>query len=62
MSDFNAGIIEVGGDELAVHATELVGDERDRWYAEQARRCSGFAGYERKTSRVIPVLALTPTA
>jgi deazaflavin-dependent oxidoreductase (nitroreductase family) len=54
--------IEVGGDELAVHATELVGDERDRWYAEQARRYSGFADYERKTSRVIPVLALTPTA
>jgi deazaflavin-dependent oxidoreductase (nitroreductase family) len=53
--------IEVGGEEIAVHATELEGDERDAWYAEQARRYSGFADYERKTSRVIPVMALTPT-
>ncbi|MDX6685640.1 MAG: hypothetical protein QOK49_4409 [Baekduia sp.] len=54
--------IEVGGDELAVHATELEGAERDQWYAEQAGRYSGFADYERKTSRRIPVVALTPTA
>jgi deazaflavin-dependent oxidoreductase (nitroreductase family) len=53
--------IEVGGDELAVRATELRGAERDQWYAEQASRYPGFADYERKTSRVIPVLALTPT-
>jgi deazaflavin-dependent oxidoreductase (nitroreductase family) len=52
--------IEVGGEEIAVHATELQGAERDEWYAEQARRYSGFADYERKTSRVIPVVALTP--
>jgi deazaflavin-dependent oxidoreductase (nitroreductase family) len=54
--------IEVDGGEIAVHATELRGAERDRWYAEQASRYSGFADYERKTSRVIPVLALTPAA
>jgi deazaflavin-dependent oxidoreductase (nitroreductase family) len=52
--------IELGADQIAVHATELEGEERDRWYAEQARRYSGFADYERKTSRVIPVVALTP--
>jgi deazaflavin-dependent oxidoreductase (nitroreductase family) len=54
--------IEVGGADIAVHATELEGAERDQWYAEQARRYPGFGEYERKTSRVIPVLALTPTA
>jgi hypothetical protein len=34
--------------------------ERDRIYAEQARRYPGFAEYERKTAgiRVIPVLEL----
>ncbi|HEV7750306.1 MAG TPA: nitroreductase family deazaflavin-dependent oxidoreductase [Baekduia sp.] len=53
--------IEVGAGEIAVHATELEGAERDQWYAEQARRFPGFADYERKTSRIIPVLALTPT-
>jgi hypothetical protein len=39
----------------------LTGDDRDRIYAEQARRYPGFAEYERKTAgvRTIPVLALT---
>ena len=54
--------IEVGDGEVAVRATELKGAERDQWYAEQARRYPGFADYERKTSRVIPVMALTPAA
>ena len=52
--------IEVGDDVIDVHATELDGDERDRFYAEQARRYPGFAEYEAKTSRVIPVVALVP--
>jgi deazaflavin-dependent oxidoreductase (nitroreductase family) len=54
--------IEVGTDEIAVHATELTGAERDEIYAEQAERYSAFADYAAKTSRVIPVMALTPTA
>jgi deazaflavin-dependent oxidoreductase (nitroreductase family) len=37
-------------------ATPLAGDERDRVYAVQAERYSGFADYETKTSRVIPVV------
>jgi hypothetical protein len=36
------------------------GDERDAKYAEQARRFPGFAGYQEKTARKIPVFALTP--
>jgi hypothetical protein len=31
-------------------------------YAEQATLFPGFADYEEKTSRVIPVLALTPAS
>src|SRR3954447_19140674 len=50
--------IEVGDRTLDVHATELTGAERDRWSAEQARRYPGFAAYEQKTSRKIPVVAL----
>ena len=34
------------------------GEERDRLYAEQASRYPGFADYEGKTTRVIPVVAL----
>jgi deazaflavin-dependent oxidoreductase (nitroreductase family) len=53
--------IEVGDDTFDVHATELEGAERDEKYALQAERYSGFADYERKASRTIPVVALAPT-
>jgi deazaflavin-dependent oxidoreductase (nitroreductase family) len=52
--------IEVGDQRLDVHAAELSGAERDAKYAEQARRYPGFADYQRKTTRTIPVLALHP--
>jgi hypothetical protein len=34
----------------------VLGNERDRIYAIQAARYPGFAQYEEKTSRVIPVV------
>jgi deazaflavin-dependent oxidoreductase (nitroreductase family) len=52
--------IEVGDDRLPVHAEVLQGAERDRKYAEQAALFPVFADYEKRTSRVIPVVALTP--
>ena len=39
-------------------AEAVTGDERDRIYAEQARRYPGFAEYQEKTDRVIPVVEL----
>jgi len=54
--------IEVGDDTVDVRATELQGVERDEKYALQAERYPGFADYEHKTSRTIPVVALTPTS
>src|SRR5436305_5017068 len=48
--------IEVGDDIVDVHASELERAERDEKYALQAQRYPGFADYERKTSRVIPVV------
>ena len=50
--------VEVGTESYQAHATALLGDERDRLYAEQSRRYPGFAEYQRNTSRVIPVVAL----
>src|SRR3954467_8882102 len=52
--------VEVGTETYPVTVAELSGDQRDRVYAEQARRYPGFAEYERKTAgiRTIPVLAL----
>jgi deazaflavin-dependent oxidoreductase (nitroreductase family) len=53
--------VERGTDTYQVAVRELTGPERDRVYAEQARRYPGFAGYERQTAgiRTIPVLGLT---
>jgi deazaflavin-dependent oxidoreductase (nitroreductase family) len=52
--------VEVGAETYPVKVAELTGEERDRIFAEQARRYPGFADYEEKTKgrRVIPVLAL----
>jgi deazaflavin-dependent oxidoreductase (nitroreductase family) len=50
--------VEVGTETFPVRATEVKGAERDRLYAEQARRYPGFADYQTKTTRVIPVVAL----
>jgi deazaflavin-dependent oxidoreductase (nitroreductase family) len=58
------GRIERGDDEFDVDVTEVTGEERDRIFAEQARRYPGFAGYAEKTAgiRTIPVLALRRAA
>lgn len=51
---------EIGTETFPVSVTEVTGADRDRIYAEQASRYSGFAGYAEKTAgiRTIPVLAL----
>ena len=53
------GHVEIGTEEFDVTVTEITGTDRDRIYAEQARRYPGFAEYAEKTAgiRVIPVLA-----
>jgi deazaflavin-dependent oxidoreductase (nitroreductase family) len=52
--------IEVGSEVVEVVAVPLAGSERDRVYAEQASRYPGFAEYQEKAGRVIPVVALDP--
>jgi deazaflavin-dependent oxidoreductase (nitroreductase family) len=51
--------VEVGDETFDVDAEVLTGEERDRFYAKQAELYPGFADYERKTDRIIPVIALT---
>ncbi|TVZ06635.1 nitroreductase family deazaflavin-dependent oxidoreductase [Trebonia kvetii] len=55
------GTVERGSETYQVTVGELTGAERDRIYAEQARRYPGFAEYERQTAgvRTIPVLELS---
>jgi len=51
--------IEVGDDTIETHAEEVTGRERDALYGRQATIYPQFAEYQRKTKRVIPVIALT---
>jgi deazaflavin-dependent oxidoreductase (nitroreductase family) len=53
--------VELGTERFAATATVLHGEERDRFYAAQAKRYPGFKEYEQRTSRVIPVVALERT-
>ncbi len=52
--------VEVGTETYEASAVPVTRDDRDRIYAEQARRYPGFAEYEQNTSRVIPVVGLIP--
>jgi deazaflavin-dependent oxidoreductase (nitroreductase family) len=50
--------IEVGNESYNVTSSVVTGEERDRLYAKQAKLYPGFADYETKTTRKIPVVAL----
>jgi len=52
--------IEVGHETIDVRAEETKGAERERIYAKQALLYPQFAQYQKKTKRVIPVIAFTP--
>jgi len=55
--------IEVGDEKFAVKATPVPkGPERDRMYNDHAAIMPGFADYETKTSRIIPVVVLERVA
>ncbi len=51
--------VEIGESSLKASGEVVPEPERGQLYAEQARRFPVFAGYETKTSRTIPVVALT---
>ena len=55
--------LELGTETIRATATPITeGPERDRLYAAMAETLSSFADYEQKTSRVIPVVILEPSA
>ena len=51
-------VIEKGSETIPVHASEVVGSERDAIFARQAARFPIFAEYQRKLDRTIPVIRL----
>jgi deazaflavin-dependent oxidoreductase (nitroreductase family) len=54
--------IEVGGETIDVRARVAEGDERERIWSAQKQRMPGFAEYEKKTDRQIPVVILERAA
>jgi deazaflavin-dependent oxidoreductase (nitroreductase family) len=50
--------VEIGTETFDATARVVTGEDRDRIYARQAELYPGFAEYQEKTSRVIPVVAL----
>ncbi|MGZ4511566.1 MAG: nitroreductase family deazaflavin-dependent oxidoreductase [Mycobacterium sp.] len=53
--------VEIGTDEFAVTARELPSDERDAIFPKITAAAPGFAEYQSKTSRVIPLFELQRT-
>jgi len=53
-------LIEVGRQKLQVEANIVEPGKRDLLWAKLVKLAPGYAGYERKTSRVIPLMALQP--
>jgi deazaflavin-dependent oxidoreductase (nitroreductase family) len=51
-----------GTRQFAARARVAEGEERERLYAAQAALMPGFAEYQRKTSRQIPVVVLEPVS
>jgi deazaflavin-dependent oxidoreductase (nitroreductase family) len=50
--------VEVGSDTFEASARVAEGEERERIWARQKRDMPGFAEYEKRTSREIPVVIL----
>jgi len=50
--------VELGTENYEATARVVTGAERDRLYGIQAERYPGFAEYQTKTSRVIPVVEI----
>ena len=53
--------IEIGGKTVDVRATQLAGPERDAAWQRIITAVPRFAGYEKKTDRLLPVIRLTAT-
>jgi F420H(2)-dependent quinone reductase len=52
--------IQVGGQRLAVNARKASPEERERLWPRFVAVFKGYAAYEKKTDREIPVVILTP--
>ena len=54
--------VQVMDERVPVTARQIEGDERERLWAKLIADHQQFIGYQRKTTRQIPMFALTPNA
>ena len=54
--------VEVGTETRDVRARVAEGEEREKIWSRQKEIMPGFAGYETKTTRQIPVIILEPVS
>jgi deazaflavin-dependent oxidoreductase (nitroreductase family) len=52
--------VEIGDAKYEAEAMVLAGHERDRVFEIAARKISNFGDYQRRTTRIIPVIELRP--
>jgi deazaflavin-dependent oxidoreductase (nitroreductase family) len=52
--------VEVGTEQFAASASKAMEPERTRLYGKMVEMMPGFAEYQKKTTRSIPVIVLTP--
>jgi deazaflavin-dependent oxidoreductase (nitroreductase family) len=50
--------IQVGSERRKVHAREAGDDERDRLWSKVVAQYGGYAGYQKRTDRKIPLIVL----
>ncbi len=53
--------VEIGGRRRSVHAETVTGADRERLWSQVTRTFGGYAGYQARTERTIPVVRLMPT-
>ena len=53
--------VDVGGRRSQVHAETVTGEERERLWRQAVAAYAGYAGYQARTDRQIPVVRLSPT-
>ena len=54
--------IQIGAKTITVNASEASRDERPRLWSQVTSAHQNFAGYQKRTTREIPVIILTPVA
>jgi deazaflavin-dependent oxidoreductase (nitroreductase family) len=52
--------VQIGSERRRVRARDAVGEERERLWAEMVSLYPGYAEYQKKTTRQIPVVVLEP--